>query len=52
MEKLFSSNFGDKVIVDDINFVLIVFVIWDDIVKMFMWEVVIEVRVEDIMIFL
>lgn len=29
--------------ISDINFVLIVLVIWDDIVKMFMWEVVIKV---------
>lgn len=52
LEKLFSSNLGDKVTVDDINFVLTVPAIWDDTAKMFMREAAIEVRVEDIMTFL
>lgn len=52
MEKLFSSNLGDKVTVDDINFVLTVPAIWDDTAKMFMREAAIEVRVEDMMTFL
>lgn len=52
MEKLFSSNLGDKVTVDDINFVLTVPAIWDDTAKMFMREAAIRVRVEDMMTFL
>lgn len=52
LEKLFSSNLGDKVTVDDINFVLTVPAIWDDTAKMFMREAAIEVRVEDMMTFL
>lgn len=52
LEKLFSSNLGDKVTVDDINFVLTVPAIWDDTAKMFMREAAIKVRVEDMMTFL
>lgn len=51
LEKLFSSNLGDKATVDDINFVLTVPAIWDDTAKMFMREAAIEVRVEDMMTF-
>lgn len=48
LEKLLTSNLGDKVTVDDIDFVLTVPAIWDDTAKMFMREAAIQVRVGDI----
>lgn len=47
LEKLLTSNLGDKVTVDDIDFVLTVPAIWDDTAKMFMREAAIQVRVGD-----
>lgn len=48
LEKLLTSNLGDKVTVNDIDFVLTVPAIWDDTAKMFMREAAIQVRVGDI----
>lgn len=47
LDKLLTSNLGDKVTVDDIDFVLTVPAIWDDTAKMFMREAAIQVRVGD-----
>lgn len=43
LEKLLTSNLGDKVTVNDIDFVLTVPAIWDDTAKMFMREAAIAV---------
>lgn len=47
LDKLLTSNLGDKVTVDDIDFVLTVPAIWDDTAKMFMREAAIQAGIPD-----